>query len=214
MTPTDAVRPPRLATWIVTLLAPPAEAEAIVGDLHEEFAPLAAQHGAASARRWYWRHSVRAAGHLALGPFIARPWSSIAIGVAGLLSSFAIGSITNVAARAIVLRYPVYDYMPAALFWQISGMLPLVVTGFVAARLAQNRPMTAALSILLAMAAWQALDTPIVVLLYGYPRGVHITFASSVVRWLSGMSTFGGLVMLGGIAGRMMVRSDHPRASA
>jgi hypothetical protein len=214
MTPIDAAQPPRLATWIVTLFAPTKEAEAIVGDLHEEFTSLVGREGARTARWWYWRHSVWTVGHLAVGPFRTKPWPTIGIGVAGLLSSFVIGSMMNVGALAIVVRYPVYDYIPAALFWQLSGMLPLVVTGFVAARLARNQPMTAVLSILFAMAVWNVLDTPVMVLLYGYPRGVHITFASSVIRWLYGMSTFGGLVVLGAVAGRLMGRRDHRRASA
>jgi hypothetical protein len=214
MRPTDAARPPRLATWIVTLFAPPKEAEAIVGDLHEEFTSLVEREGARAARWWYWRHSVRAAGDLALGPFIAHPWSSVAIGVAGLALSAAIGWSFTKVLEAIVLRYPVYAYVNGTIFWRVTGPLPFIVTGWIAATVVRDRPMSAALSIVFALAALLALDTPIMLLLYGPPQRVHITLVSLLVRWLLGVSTFGGLVMLGAVAGRLMGRRDHRRASA
>jgi len=48
-------RPPRLAAWVLDRLLDPDAAEAIGGDLAEEFSRRAASSGLAAARRWYVR---------------------------------------------------------------------------------------------------------------------------------------------------------------
>jgi hypothetical protein len=47
----NAVRPPRLATWLLERLAPEARRESLIGDLHEHLA-----RGRSEA--WYWRQAL------------------------------------------------------------------------------------------------------------------------------------------------------------
>src|SRR5262245_36932206 len=74
-------------------MAPPASAErllrrvirdadwrdAVLGDLREEFTTATRRRGAAAARAWYWRQSLRLSGRFAAGrvlrrPATGRPW--------------------------------------------------------------------------------------------------------------------------------------------
>jgi putative ABC transport system permease protein len=53
-------RPPRVARFLVTSLAPEAVREFLVGDLDEQFADTARRLGRAAAWRRYWRQALRA----------------------------------------------------------------------------------------------------------------------------------------------------------
>src|SRR5260370_23751254 len=79
------VRPPRIAAWLVELVAPRRDAESILGDLFEEFSDLASKAGVASARRWYWRQSVKTIAHLVGAGFRVAPWIIAAAVVMGFL---------------------------------------------------------------------------------------------------------------------------------
>ncbi len=59
--------PPHIAAWLVNLVAAPDQAETILGDLLEEFSSIVPRSGIASARRWYWRQSLRTAAHVMRG---------------------------------------------------------------------------------------------------------------------------------------------------
>ena len=50
--------PPRLARWLLERALDAASAEAISGDLAEEFAARRRSQGLRSARRWYWRQAI------------------------------------------------------------------------------------------------------------------------------------------------------------
>lgn len=52
------MKPPRPAVWLLEWLLDRASAEAIVGDLVEEFRSVAAQCGRAAGRRWFWRQTL------------------------------------------------------------------------------------------------------------------------------------------------------------
>lgn len=56
MTP-DAT-PPRAALWLLDRLLSKAAAEAITGDLAEDFARLARRRGPRAARRWFWQQTL------------------------------------------------------------------------------------------------------------------------------------------------------------
>jgi putative ABC transport system permease protein len=58
-------RPPDLARALACLRVPAEHREFVAGDLEEDFAEIAAAHGARAARRWYWRQTLRnlTAGH-------------------------------------------------------------------------------------------------------------------------------------------------------
>ncbi len=60
-------RPPRVASWIVSASLAADERDAVMGDLQEEFAVLAAERSAAEARRWYWKQTV-----LSVAPNLSR----------------------------------------------------------------------------------------------------------------------------------------------
>jgi hypothetical protein len=51
--PSFSVQPPGLAVWLVNLFTLPGTAEAIMGDLLEEFSEIAHRAGVVFARRWY-----------------------------------------------------------------------------------------------------------------------------------------------------------------
>ena len=53
------VRPPRLAEWIIRLVAPEDDARWIVGDLAGELTARATSESSASLRRWYWSQTIR-----------------------------------------------------------------------------------------------------------------------------------------------------------
>jgi hypothetical protein len=59
-----AASPPPAEGWLRALGADPAFAEAVLGDLAEEFAERAARDGVGPARRWYAREALRSAPHL------------------------------------------------------------------------------------------------------------------------------------------------------
>ena len=48
----------RLALWLLRLVLPASERESFIGDLVEEMAAIAAEHGDGRARRWLWRQSA------------------------------------------------------------------------------------------------------------------------------------------------------------
>lgn len=53
-----AVTPPRAALWLLERLLDPDSAEAVTGDLLEEFQSVAAHRGRLAARQWLWRHAL------------------------------------------------------------------------------------------------------------------------------------------------------------
>ena len=57
--------PPRLALRLLDRRLPEADRESLVGDLVEAFTERAERHGAAAARRWFWRQTALALLHFA-----------------------------------------------------------------------------------------------------------------------------------------------------
>ena len=80
--PSFSLQPPRLAVWLVNLFTVPDNAEAIVGDLLEEFSQIAHRAGVVFAQRWYWRQSLKTIVVLIYTAYRAAPWWTFA-GVAG-----------------------------------------------------------------------------------------------------------------------------------
>src|SRR5258707_14720044 len=85
MRQTSFVRAPRIAAWLIELVTPHEQAESIPGDLLEEFSELASRSGLTSARRWYWRQSVKTIAHLAGAGFRVAPWSIVGTVLGGYL---------------------------------------------------------------------------------------------------------------------------------
>src|SRR2546429_4997347 len=63
--PAPHTRPPSIAARLVSLFGSADQAESILGDLEEEFSDIASKSAAASARRWYWRQSLKTIAQLA-----------------------------------------------------------------------------------------------------------------------------------------------------
>ncbi len=63
--PAPPVHPPRFASWLVGLFALENQAEALEGDLLEEFSAVASDANPATARRWYWKQCMKTSAHLA-----------------------------------------------------------------------------------------------------------------------------------------------------
>jgi hypothetical protein len=105
------VAPPRIAVWLVGLFTPREQAESIPGDLLEEFSELATKSGAAYARRWFWRQSVRTIFHLVMSGFRASPWLITGVVVVGLLL-VKLGQIFSEWTIRTGLRFYNHHYLP------------------------------------------------------------------------------------------------------
>jgi hypothetical protein len=79
------IQPPRIAVWLLNLFALTEGAESILGDLLEEFSLLVSKSGASSARRWYWRQTIKTVPQLAGVGFRTAPWMTTAAVIGGFL---------------------------------------------------------------------------------------------------------------------------------
>jgi len=155
-------QPPKVATWLVDLFTPYTQAEALGGDLLEEFSEQALKNGAASARRWYWRQSVKTIAHLFAAAFRDAPWTMAGAIFAGWLTDLGgwsrgvqagFDGLLYGAAAAVLTRYPVYHYVNAHLFWTIYDprlihkVIVAMLMGCVAGAAAKERETIAATSL-------------------------------------------------------------------
>jgi hypothetical protein len=188
----DLVQPPRLAVWLVTLFAPADQAEAILGDLLEEFFQLMSTEGVASARSWYWRQSVRTCAQLACNGLSASPWSTLAAVVGGFLLANVAFRLPEQAIFAVLDRYQVYDHhFGVYKFWISDGIviglvfLHLFVGGIVAMA-AKGREMTATIALGFIRSALGVSGALIMVARYGHgwtlwPMLHQFAFAIAIV---------------------------------
>jgi hypothetical protein len=159
MSDAHRIQPPRMAAWLVEMFIPNEHAEAILGDLQEEFADLAPKSGVGFARRWYWRQSAKTIVRLVGTGFRVAPWSIVGIVLGGyLLLQFGTSLPERVIMAAILFRNhhvtPFYDSKSLAthLFWVINGILigrllvSLIIGCFVAVA-AKGREMVAAITL-------------------------------------------------------------------
>jgi hypothetical protein len=145
VTPTP-FEPPRVVASIVDLVAPADRRDAILGDLREEAASIARREGSTAARRWYRRQGIRTAARLALSPFLDRPLSTAAWGVAALALAFTVGVALNAGSMALVSRYSIYHVVPAAVFWRIADSAAWLIAGWIVGRTATERSIAIALA--------------------------------------------------------------------
>lgn len=149
--------PPRLAAWLVELFASAGQAESILGDLHEEFSDLASKLGTLSARRWYWRQSVKTIFHLFGAAFRNAPWSLASIVLVGFLMNWSSARLQlpeNVIMAILRAQRPYSNLHYGFYVWLINYGIPIawVVTslliGVVVAVLAKGREVAAALALI------------------------------------------------------------------
>jgi hypothetical protein len=118
-----SAEPPRAAKWLVSLFILAEEAESILGDLLEEFSYLASKSGAAFARRWYWRQSLKTIAHLVPTAFSIAPWSTTAGVVGGFLTRRLLAGLPERTIFAVLHRYPVYQYhFKTYMFFATTGI--------------------------------------------------------------------------------------------
>lgn len=158
-------QPPRVAVWLIDLFTPYEQAESIPGDLLEEFTDLASKSRVASARRWYWRQSVRTISHLVATGIRVALWSvACAVAVGVLLqwkgSAFpekAVIAVLDFRRQPHVTPYYTWPQIQARLFWLTYGVLGAqclmaLFTGFVVAAVAKGQEMVA--TVLLSLIIW------------------------------------------------------------
>ena len=131
-------------TWLIGLVAATADAEAIAGDLDEERQALALRHGRPAASAWYWRQVVRTVAHLVVSPIRQAPFRFVALGVLGFALIVPLTGVAVWVAGAIVLRVPVYYYIPATSFWLATSVVPHLLVGIVSGLVMGSRAMAAA----------------------------------------------------------------------
>jgi hypothetical protein len=129
--PTKPVQPPRLATRLIQLFTL-SEEESIVGDLFEEFSALATTVGKRSARRWYWRQTVRSIGHLFVAGFLTAPWSTVATVIAGFFFARYANAVPGTFLKFLTDRYlMLWSAHFEAYLWLLNGMaISQVLTSF------------------------------------------------------------------------------------
>lgn len=153
------IQPPRLATWLVDLFSPYEQAEAISGDLLEEFSELASQSGVAIARRWYWRQAVKSIAHLFGSGLRVAPWSTIAAVVGGFLLGRFVFPLPEKAIFGVVQRYQLFDHhFNAYVFFATDGVaighvIASMFVGCVVASAAKGREMVATMTLVLVLCA-------------------------------------------------------------
>jgi hypothetical protein len=222
--------PPRIAAWSVELFASPHEADGILGDLAEDFQAVVAIDGKAEARRRYRRQAIQTIRDLALSPWQRHTTSgvgfrassiaiSLGIGIGGLALTWPVAWAIDFVARALVLNYPVYQYIAASLFWMAFSLLGPLTSGLVvalAARAVGLRSMSVALPIIVVVALLLVFDRVIALSLYGQPEAkwAQITVLSTLLRVGYALLTFGVPLLVGAAIGRTLrLPSRGPRAA-
>ena len=170
---TPFVRPPRVAIWLVDLFTPDEDAEAIQGDLLEEYSELALKSGVASARRWYWRQSVKTIAHLMGTGFRVAPWSVAGAVVGGFLLLWlgfgfglperAILAVLDFRSQPHVHPYYTWPQAQVRVFWLVCGaligrLLMSLFIGFIVAAGAKGREMVATITLTLIQGVFGAVE--------------------------------------------------------
>jgi hypothetical protein len=150
--------PPRLATWLLGLVATRAQHSNILGDLQEELADLVSREGATRARRWYWGQSVRTLAHLVGGQIRRAPAAAAAFGIGGFAFYLLIERALQFTAMRAVTHSNPYAYVDGVAFWKAVDVtaryvLPVTV-GWTIARAARGREVMTAVCVCAAGTIW------------------------------------------------------------
>jgi hypothetical protein len=157
--PSFSLQPPRLAVWLVNLFTLPDTAEAIMGDLLEEFSQIAHQAGVVFARRWYWRQALKTIVHLIYTGYRTAPWWTSAGVVGGFLTRRLLWRLVEPTIFAVLVRYQVPEqHFNVYVFFATTGIdigyvIVFLFEGCIAAIVAKEREMAAATTLSLIYAA-------------------------------------------------------------
>jgi hypothetical protein len=152
-------QPPRIAVWLISIFALTEEAESILGDLLEEFSLLASTSGVSSARKWYWRQTIKTVPRLAGSGFSTAPWLIAAAVVGGFLLRKLVAPLVEPAIFAVLDRYQVFErHLSAYRFFvspgiDIAHLITFLLIGFIVAAVAKRREMVATIVLALYWAA-------------------------------------------------------------
>ena len=151
---THTLAPPRIAEWLVSLVATPEQTATILGDLLEEFSSILSRSGAASARRWYWRQSALTIAHLVKDQVRRAPLDTAAIAIGGFLLYVFAERTIHTAAKLLVTRSQVYSFIDGVTFWRMLEaaeryVVPVAIAWTVA-RIARGREVMAVLGVAVA----------------------------------------------------------------
>jgi hypothetical protein len=207
----------RAAAWLVELFTAPDESEAILGDLGEEFEARADQDGAASAKKWYVRQCLSTMYDLSIGTLKARPAVAAAMGVAGLASTWPLGWASRAIATQLVIRWPVYMFVPAQAFWTGTSIATSLAAGLLIGTVARRAMagLAAVLCVCLALflviapsvIIWTAShQSPLVQQRFGVP-----SLGSLWWQGLSAFAAFAPAVIVGAVVGRKLRTRSHER---
>jgi hypothetical protein len=190
------VQPPRLAMWLLTLFALDDKAEAILGDLLEEFTRLALKSGVPFARRWYWRQTLKTVFQLAALAFRTAPWLTTAAVAGGVFLRKLVARRVEPTIFAVLERYQVYQHhFSAYVFFASTGidighLITFLLIGFVVAFVAREREMVATMSLGFLWGALTVVSFPAVVMQSGYGTAlsrVTVYFADSLAIVIAGV---------------------------
>jgi hypothetical protein len=145
-----STQPPRFAVWLVNLFTVPDNAEAIMGDLLEEFSQIAHQAGIVFARRWYWRQALKTIVHLIYSAYRAAPWATSAGVAGGFLTRRLLWKLVEPTIFTVLDRYQIPElHFSLYVFFASTGidigyLLVFLFVGCIAAFVAKEREMAAA----------------------------------------------------------------------
>ncbi len=150
--------------WCIALFTTPADADAIVGDLHEERLAIASRDGARVARWWYWRQVLRTVAQLAIAPIREAPFTFSLVGIVGLVLLLPLTWGAFWLGGQIVVRVPMYQYVPATVFWRGVTLLPCLSMGALIGVAMGSRAMSGALAVCAAMTVHAAVINPMLLM--------------------------------------------------
>ena len=187
--------------YLLSLFSTPQEADAIEGDLCEERATIAARDGDREAARWYRRQMIGSIAQLAWAPFRQSPFAMIGLGFLMMATTWPLGWVTNRLAQTLVINLPIYEYIPAATFWQIAAVPPLMCVGFIPAIVMRRRAMSTALAMFFAMAFFVCVIDPALMLVLGRSRTLQFSIWFWVTRAIYALGIWGVLVLVSAAIG-------------
>jgi hypothetical protein len=147
------VNPPSLAVWVLNLFVLAEKADSILGDLLEEFSLLASKLGVASARKWYWRQTIKTVPQLAGVGFRTAPWMTGAAVAGGFLLRKLVAPLVDPSIFAVLERYQVFEHhFSTYRFFASTGLdvghfITFLCIGFIVAFSAREREMVATMAL-------------------------------------------------------------------
>ena len=199
--PRDLPQPPRIAEWLTSLFVPADVAEAVTGDVQEEFSSIVVSSGAAPARTWYRQQALGIIVRSGPSAFRARPFR-VLITVLGAL--WFIGFATTYSTRAMQMLLDtrrVYELDPSAyLFWlkfplEIGRIIICTVVGSLVTLAAKRYELPAAVSVALAQIA-----------MFGAGTLTLIAYGRHWFDWFVAMAPWNAMCFMATIAGAVIVR--------